>query len=235
MWTVRRACEAISRSWVTMTIVLPAATSSSKRRITASAVAESRLPVGSSATRIGGSLARARAIATRCCWPPDVADGSLRAWSTISTCSRRAIARSSRSRGVHRPPKSIGSMTFSTTVRVGSSWKNWKITPTVRPRQTAVSPSERWLRCVPPTQTSPAVARSMPVIMFMSVDLPDPDLPTTARNSPLVDLEVDAPQRAERPGVRDVVLDHGAQVDEVAARGSLDGHAAGRGPAGEAA
>ncbi len=78
----------------------------------------------------------------------------------------------------------MGSMTFSTTVRVGRSWKNWKMTPTVRPRQTAVWPSERWLRWVPPTQTSPCVARSIPVIMFMSVDLPEPDLPTTARNSP---------------------------------------------------
>ena len=184
MWTVRRACDAISRSCVTITMVLPAATSSSKSRITASAVAESRLPVGSSATRIGGSLARARAIATRCCWPPEVADGSFAAWSAISTCSSSAIARSSRSFGVQKPPKSMGSITFSTTVRVGRSWKNWKITPTVRPRQTAVRPSDRWLRCVPPTQTSPAVARSIPVIMFIRVDLPHPDLPTTAMNSP---------------------------------------------------
>ena len=37
---------------------------------------------------------------------------------------------------------------------------------------------------MPPTQTSPAVARSMPVIMFMRVDFPDPDFPTTAMNSP---------------------------------------------------
>ncbi len=167
-----------------MTIVLPAATSPSKRRITASAVAESRFPVGSSATRIGGSFARARAIATRCCWPPEVADGSLSAWSAISTCSRSAIARASRSFGVQSPAKSIGSITFSTTVRVGSSWKNWKITPTARPRQTAVCPSVRWFRCAPATQTSPAVARSIPVIMFMRVDFPQPDLPTTAMNSP---------------------------------------------------
>ena len=77
MWTVRRACDAISRSWVTITIVLPASTSWSNSAITASAVAESRLPVGSSATRIGGSLASARAIATRCCWPPEVAERQL--------------------------------------------------------------------------------------------------------------------------------------------------------------
>ena len=34
-------------------------------------VAESRLPVGSSARMISGLLTRARAMATRCCWPPE--------------------------------------------------------------------------------------------------------------------------------------------------------------------
>jgi hypothetical protein len=38
-------------------------------------VALSRLPVGSSASTIGGSLASARASATRCCSPPDSCDG----------------------------------------------------------------------------------------------------------------------------------------------------------------
>ena len=32
--------------------------------------------------------------------------------------------------------------------------------------------------------TDPDVGRSMPVIMFISVDLPEPDRPTTAMNSP---------------------------------------------------
>ena len=36
-----------------------------------SLVFESRLPVGSSARMTCGSLTRARAMATRCCWPPD--------------------------------------------------------------------------------------------------------------------------------------------------------------------
>jgi hypothetical protein len=31
----------------------------------------SRLPVGSSASTISGSFTRARAMATRCCWPPE--------------------------------------------------------------------------------------------------------------------------------------------------------------------
>ena len=39
---------------------------------------ESRAPVGSSAKTICGRLARARAAATRCCWPPESCDGRWR-------------------------------------------------------------------------------------------------------------------------------------------------------------
>ena len=71
------------RLWVTMTIVLPAATSFRKSWKTSSAVVESRLPVGSSATSSGGSLDRARAMAARCCWPPETWLGSL--WAVSYT------------------------------------------------------------------------------------------------------------------------------------------------------
>ena len=53
---------------------------------------------------------------------------------------RRRAARAARARAdVARAPasacaKSIGSMTFSAAVSVGSSWKNWKTMPTARPR-----------------------------------------------------------------------------------------------------
>ena len=99
----------------------------------------------SAAGRWRGRGPRRRAAAGRL----DVLDGSLRAWSAMPTRSSRSIARSCRSRGVHRPPKSIGSITFSTTVRVGSSRKNWKMTPIVRPRHTAVLPSDRFARSSP--------------------------------------------------------------------------------------
>ena len=39
--------------------------------ITSMLVRVSRFPVGSSASRIDGLLMSARAIATRCCWPPE--------------------------------------------------------------------------------------------------------------------------------------------------------------------
>ena len=46
-----------------------------------SAVSSSRLPVGSSASTTGASLASARATATRCCWPPESASTLRRASS----------------------------------------------------------------------------------------------------------------------------------------------------------
>jgi AcrR family transcriptional regulator len=56
--------------------------------------------------------------------------------------------------------KSIGKTTFSATVRVGSSWKNWKTTPTLRPRQIASCSCERAWTGVPAISTSPLVGRS---------------------------------------------------------------------------
>ena len=82
--TVRRRCgrrrgrrpgrrrTAATGSWVTMTMVWPSSRTAWRMNARISApVRESRLPVGSSAKMICGRLARARATATRCCWPPD--------------------------------------------------------------------------------------------------------------------------------------------------------------------
>src|SRR5207253_10189316 len=67
----RLAYVAMSGSCVTRTIVRPARLSPCKSASTSTLVRVSRLPVGSSARIIAGSLTRARAIATRCCWPPE--------------------------------------------------------------------------------------------------------------------------------------------------------------------
>src|SRR5690606_5803868 len=71
MCTLRWARAASSGSWVTMTMVVPCSWMSSSSSMTLRAICESRLPVGSSANSRRGLPARARAIATRCCWPPD--------------------------------------------------------------------------------------------------------------------------------------------------------------------
>ena len=61
------------------------------------AVSESSWPVGSSASSTCGRPASARAIATRCCWPPDSSPGRCRACSprpTMSSMSRTRLSRS---------------------------------------------------------------------------------------------------------------------------------------------
>src|SRR5690606_35057957 len=69
--TTRRACCATPGSWLTSPPGWPWAWSSPNTLIMWTLVAESRLPVGSSASRIDGSLISARAIATRWRWPPE--------------------------------------------------------------------------------------------------------------------------------------------------------------------
>ena len=53
-------------------------------------VAGSRLPVGSSASRISGRLTNARAIDTRCCSPPESSSGKLSVFLARPTSSRMA-------------------------------------------------------------------------------------------------------------------------------------------------
>ncbi len=67
----RCACAAMSASCVTRMIVLPPSCRRAKSPMISSPVFESRLPVGSSASRIDGLLTSARAIATRWRCPPE--------------------------------------------------------------------------------------------------------------------------------------------------------------------
>ena len=53
----------------------------------------SRAPVGSSARMMAGSLAMARAMATRCFWPPESSLGMWFMRSVISTISSSSLAR----------------------------------------------------------------------------------------------------------------------------------------------
>ncbi len=93
--TVRSACAAMPRSCVTMTIVRLFWAFKVRRIVRISSpVALSRLPVGSSANRTSGSMARARAMATRCISPPDSSRGLC-----FNRCPRPTISSSSLARG----------------------------------------------------------------------------------------------------------------------------------------
>ncbi len=99
IWIVRSARAATSCSWVISTIVRPLSWSSSKSPSTSAVDVESRLPVGSSARIIAGSVTSARATATRCCWPPESSPGRWSARSARPTVASAASARSRRSAG----------------------------------------------------------------------------------------------------------------------------------------
>ena len=83
------------------------------------------------------------------------------------------------------PSRTRGSSTFWPTVRCGRMWKDWKTKPTLRAAQLACARRRRGaIRSVPPMRTVPLSGVSRPAIRLRSVDLPEPDSPMTATNSP---------------------------------------------------
>ena len=151
------------------------------------AVCESRLPVGSSAITSGGSLASARAIAARCCWPPESAAGSLSAWSAIPTRSSSSSARGGALRGgtraceVHRQHDVLGRRSASAAAgRTGTRSR-----PSFRASAASCVLGGRVNRTCPPRH----LAGARPVDARRSggagSTCPLPDLPRDATNSPL--------------------------------------------------
>ena len=93
----------MSGSWVTMTTVIPSSRLRPDRsRMISSLIAVSRFPVGSSARMMAGRVTIARAMATRCCWPPESSFGAWSARSARPTLSSASRAR--RRRSVRRHP-----------------------------------------------------------------------------------------------------------------------------------
>ena len=135
-WNTRSDRSAIWGECVTMiTHLFCSCASSIKMRMMSSCVAGSRLPVGSSAITTCGFVLNARAIATRCCSPPDRC--RMRSFAYRSgkcTCLSRSSAMSRFGLSNLLPLASIVSMIFSSTVRPGSRLKLWKITPMSRLR-----------------------------------------------------------------------------------------------------
>jgi hypothetical protein len=106
---------ASSTSWVTNRIVIPRSRHGRRTRSSRSArVCASTAVNGSSISSISGSYAGARAMATRCCMPPDSCHGQAPA-ALASPTDARASATSSRRRAPLRSFCLRGSSTFSPT------------------------------------------------------------------------------------------------------------------------
>ena len=119
-------------SCVTQIIVMPSSASSTIVSRTSLIISGSSAEVGSSKNINCGCMHKARAIATRCCWPPESWPGYLLACSGIFTRVRKCMAISSASaRGVLRTQ--IGAnIQFSRIDRCGNKLKCWNTIPTSR-------------------------------------------------------------------------------------------------------
>ena len=145
----------------------------------------SRLPVGSSANRIAGRPTSARAIATRWRSPPESFDGEC-----VSRCERPTASSASRARArrslwrdarVEQPGRDVVERAHPVEQEELLEDEPDRRAPAAPPARARRAP-----RCPrPATCTEPADGRSSVPITCSSVDLPEPDGPTTATASPV--------------------------------------------------
>ncbi len=174
--TTRSASSTASGiEWVTKTTAIsrPCQMRSSSSDIS-SRVSASSAPKGSSISSTRGSCSSARQMATRCCMPPESSRGSR-----CSKPASPAVASSARARASVSPParpiSRSGKVTLRSTSAQGSSVAAWNtIAVSARGSVTAR----------PSSTTCPALGRASPATSRSSVDLPQPEAPTMATNSP---------------------------------------------------
>ena len=149
-------------SCVTITTARPSSAPARSSRSTSAPACTSRLPVGSSASSTAGSLTSARAIAKRCCSPPQSWCGSEPA--TGRSPSRSISARPRAAASGDAPRTRPASSTLASPESSGSRWKNWKTNPIRcrRSRDSARSPAP--VTRSPATEIVPASGRSSPPI-----------------------------------------------------------------------
>src|SRR4029078_9519153 len=169
-------------SCVTTIIVMPSCASSTITSSTSLIISGSSAEVGSSNSIALVSIDSARAIATRCCWPPESWPGNL------SLCASRPT-RSSSFRPLSRAAASLRpstliwpSVRFSVTERCGKSSKFWNTMPMRERsfgRSVFGSPTE-----IPSTVIAPFWNGSSAFTHLMVVHLPPPEGPQTTATSP---------------------------------------------------
>src|ERR1700694_2767752 len=170
-------------SCVTTIMVMPSVASATMTSSTSLIISGSSAEVGSSNSMAIGSMASARAIATRCCWPPESSPGYLWACAASPTRSSRRMPRCLLSSSPRPSTLTWASSRLRITVRWGNSSKCWNTMP-MRARSfgrsVLRSPTE-----MPATVMVPCWNGSRPLTHLISVDLPDPEGPHTTTTSPL--------------------------------------------------
>src|SRR5581483_9282558 len=181
-----------ARSWLMNRTLMPRSSRSARIswRISAWTVTASAL-VGSSARSTRLRRARARAIATRCAWPPESWWGYRPSRSGASSTPRSASsARARASRRLGAPCRSSDRTNRSPTRNTGLNEATglWKIIAILRPRTSRSSRGESSSRSLPsnriaPRTVAPTVGAS-PRIASAVIDFPDPLSPASPRISP---------------------------------------------------
>ncbi len=115
----RLAKPAMWWSWVTTMMVCPRLFSSVRMSMTFSPLLESSAPVGSSARMMLPPFMSARAMETRCCWPPESSLGLFSSLSGRPRSASRDLARSRRA-FLSTPEYTAGRATFSVADSVES-------------------------------------------------------------------------------------------------------------------
>ena len=146
-------------------------------------VFESRLPVGSSASRIDGLFTSARAMATRCRCPPD---SSLGRWSSREPSSTFSSAAFARACAIARRDAGVtsGSSTFCSAEARGSRVERLEHEPDLLVADLRQFVVVHLADLLAVQQVAPLVGVSRQPIRFISVDLPEPDGPMIATYSP---------------------------------------------------
>ena len=186
------------------------------RRTRRSAVAGSRLPVGSSASSSRGALASARAMATRCCSPPDSSRrpvvGALAEAQLVEQLPARAPApRRWPSAGDHLRQRHIlhRRELRQQVMELVDEADVVRRTACARRRSGRRRRGRR-------SMTSPASGCSSSPAICSSVDLPAPDGPTSATISPAATSRSAPLQHRQRRRPGDVSAARRPQLDRTA-------------------
>src|SRR3989344_4112117 len=164
-------------------------------------VSASSAPKGSSSSSILGSIAKARAMPTRCFMPPDSCEGSLSmAWpkptscTYFSTCALISVLRLS-----GHFERTANAMFWRTVSHGISAWP-WKTTPRSKPGAVTSRPSMK---------TWPVLLCSSPASVLRMVVLPQPEWPMMQTNSPRRMVKFTPSKTGEGP-----VQHHAHQADD---------------------
>ena len=140
-------------------------------------ISGSSAEVGSSKSMIFGCIASARAIATRCCCPPESCAGYFSACSGMPTRSSSCIASASASAFGMRRTFCGPSVMLLSTDRWGNRLNCWNTIPTSERMAFRLRTSS--FISIPSITIRPASCSSSLFRQRMKVDFPEPDGPST--------------------------------------------------------